>query len=240
MKLLKGASIVVALILGVMTGTAQTATEIINKHLEAIGGKENLKKIKSLRLESTMNVMGSEVPGVTTVLDGKGFRSDAEFNGEKMVQVYTEKGGWSINPMTGSKEPAPMPDDQFKSGQEQIYVIALLDIEARGGKSELLGQEPIGDVNAYKVKITNRDSIATNYYFDPSTYYIVRVTKAVDMMGQPVDLKISFSDYRKTDGGWIIPQQIESNFGDQFSMSARVNKVDINVPVDEAIFRMGN
>jgi hypothetical protein len=238
MKLTKTASLLTALLLGAFIINAQTADEIINKHLEAIGGRENLQKIKSVRLESDMQMSGNELSSVTTVLDGKGLRSETDFNGQKMIQVYTDKDGWTVSPMNGSPDPQPMNDDQYKAGQEQIYVVSFLNYADRGAKLELDGQEKVGDVNTYKVKMTNKDSVSTTYYFDPSTYYVIQITKSVEMMGQPVDLKIAFSDFKKLDSGMVMPQQIDTDFG-QFSLTAKIKKVGVNVPVDESIFQMG-
>lgn len=237
MKLTKTALFLVALLFAAFITNAQTADEIINKHLDAIGGKETLQKIKSVHIESQMEMMGNELSSVTTVLDGKGFRSESDFNGQKMIQVYTDKDGWTVNPMTGSTTPQPMSEDQYKAGHEQIYIISFLNYADRGVKAELDGREMVGNVNTYKVKLTNKDSSSTTYYFDPSNYYIVQLTKTVEMMGQPADLKVAFSDFKKTDSGWVMPQQIDTDFG-QFAMTAKIKKVDVNVPVDESIFQM--
>jgi hypothetical protein len=185
-----------------------------------------------------MQMMGNELSSVTTVIDGKGFRSESDLGGQKMIQVYTEKGGWTVSPMNGSTDPQPMNEEQYKVGQEQIYIIAFLNYAERGEKAEFEGQEKVGEINAYKIKMTNKDSVSTTFYFDPSTYYIIQITKSVEMMGQPADLKIAFSDVKKLDAGWVMPQQIDSDFG-QFNMTAKVKKVDVNVPVDESIFQMG-
>src|SRR4249919_2629434 len=90
---------------------AQTADEIIAKHLEATGGKDKLKSITSVKLDNNMTVMGNDAPSSTTVLVGKGMKMESDFNGQKMVQVVTDKSGWSINPMGGGTDPQPMPDD---------------------------------------------------------------------------------------------------------------------------------
>src|SRR5947209_19889411 len=127
---------------------AQTADDIINKYLDAIGGKEKLAAINSVHMESTMQVMGNEAPSSSTVLKGKGFREESDFNGAKIINVVTDKGGWMVNPMAGATDPTALSDDQVKQSQEQIYVIPLLDYASRGNKAEYLGQEKLGDVNA--------------------------------------------------------------------------------------------
>src|ERR1700753_3248703 len=96
------------------TVKAQTADDIIGKYINAVGGKDKIGQIKSLYTEATVNVMGSDNPATVTVLVGKGYRSEAEINGSKIVQCYTDKGGWSINPFAGSSDPAPMPDEQYQ------------------------------------------------------------------------------------------------------------------------------
>jgi hypothetical protein len=238
MKLTKTALFLVALLLGAFITNAQTADEIINKYLDAIGGRETLQKIKTVHIESQMQMMGNELPSVTTVVDGKGFRSESDINGQKIIQVYTDKDGWTVNPMTGSPDPQPMNEDQYKAGHEQIYIISFLNYAERGIKAELEGREKVGEVNAYKVKMTDKDSSSTTYYFDPSTFYILQLTKAVEMMGQPADLKVAFSDFKKMDSGWVMPQQVDTDFG-QFAMTAKIKKIDVNVPVDDSIFQMG-
>jgi outer membrane lipoprotein-sorting protein len=223
----------VALLLA-LQATAQTADEIISKHVEAIGGKEKISQIKSLFTEGTVEVMGNTNPSTTTVLNGKGFRTESEFNGSKFVQVFTEKGGWSINPMAGGS-PEAIPDDQFKAGKSQIYIGGpLFDYAGKGNTVELLGKEN----NAYKIKVTSTDKIESFYFIDAGSYYITKATRKGNMRGEDVEITFTFSNYQKTDFGYVIPFKIDTDFGGNFSLSVTVKKAEVNKEVDPSIFEM--
>lgn len=238
MKTVKHFSLLLAVVLSAAAAQAQTADDIIAKHIAAIGGKEKLSAINAVRMENTMQIMGNEAPSTTVIVNGKALRNESEFNGQKIIQVYTDKGGWAVNPMAGSSEPTAMTEEQYKAAKDQIYAVPLLNYAARGGKADLLGQEKVGAANAYKVKITNKDSAATTYYFDPATYYILQTVRTGEAMGQQMDITTTYSDYKKTDYGWVVPQAMEISFGSQFSMTAKVNKVEVNPTVDASIFEM--
>ena len=58
----------------------------------------------------------------------------------------------------------------------------------------------------------------------------------IEMQGQMIDNQITYSDYRQTEG-YAVPYKMEMNIaGGQFQMAMTVNKVELNKPVDEAIF----
>jgi hypothetical protein len=73
---------------------AQTADEIISKHIDALGGKEKLSQITSMYAEGGTEVMGTEMATKTTILNGKGYKYEADVNGKRIVQVLTDNGGW--------------------------------------------------------------------------------------------------------------------------------------------------
>jgi hypothetical protein len=82
---------------------AMTADDIVSKNLDALGGKDAISKITSLSMDATMQVMGTEAPSKTVVLDGVGMKQESEFNGQKIISVYTDKGGWMVNSTTRAK-----------------------------------------------------------------------------------------------------------------------------------------
>ena len=104
------------------TAHSQTIDEIIGKHIEALGGKEKLSQVKSLYTENSMEVMGNQAPEKEYLLEGKGFKTEVDFNGSNIVSCYTDQSGWSINPMMGGTDAQPMPDPLYKSGKSQIYL----------------------------------------------------------------------------------------------------------------------
>jgi outer membrane lipoprotein-sorting protein len=238
MKSLKRILLIVPILTGTLSIFAQTAEEIIAKHIDAIGGKDKLNTITSVRMESTLEAMGISGPSTTTILNGKGYRNESEFNGQKVITVYTDKGGWTVNPFAGSTDPQALPDGQYKASEDYIYIEPFFGYAERGSKVELLGQEKLGDINCYKIKLTNKDNSAATYYLDPSTYQILQITGTTNMMGQDMDVKTTCSDYKKTDYGFVVPQTIQVDIGDQFSMTTKLNKIEVNQPVDASIFEM--
>lgn len=217
---------------------AQSADDIIAKHIDAIGGKEKLSQVTSVYLESTTEIMGNEATSKTIILNGKGYKNEMDFNGQQIVQVLTDKGGWAINPFGGSTSATAITPEQYKSSEDGIYLPdPLFNYAEHGAKVELEGQEKVGDINAYKIKYTNKDSAITSFYIDPATNYIIQEVRTGDVQGQPTDITISYSDYKKTDFGIVIPYNSGIDMG-QFNLKNTTTKVEVNKPVDPSIFDM--
>jgi fructose-specific component phosphotransferase system IIB-like protein len=238
MKTMKTGLLTLTVLLSVAFAKAQTADEIISKYVEAIGGKDKVSQVTSLYIESGTEVMGNEMVTKTTIVNGKGYKNESDFNGQQIVQVVTDKGGWSINPFAGSSDPTPIPADEFKLGQDQVYIAGpLINYAAHGGKVELLGQEKVGEVNAHKLKYTNKDNAETTYYIDPATNYVVQAIRKGNAMGQEVTVTVGFSNYQKTDYGISLPYTTNIDMG-QFALKVNAKKVEVNKAVDPAIFEM--
>ena len=225
-----------ALISGV-SAQAQTVDEIVDKHIAAIGGKDVINSIKSTIIESTISVMGSELPATTTVLVGKGFKNVANFNGQEIVQVVTPTGGWMINPLQGITTAEALPEDQVKAGQTSFDVGGeLYNYKDKGSKVEFAGNEKIDGKSAYKLNLTNKEGKLTTFYVDSATNYIVKRESTANVGGQDVTVVSTFSNHKKTDIGMVIPHSWTTNQG--FDLAFTINKVTYNTEIDPKIFEM--
>lgn len=217
------------------TCRAQTAEEIVAKDLDAIGGKDLIASTKSIVMTSTLEVMGNEVPTTTTIVAGKGFKSETDFQGTKIITVITDHDGWSVNPMApgGSTTPTAMSEADLKTARHQLNIEPLANYAAAGGKLELLGK----DSADYKIKLTNDDGFSGTYFINMKTYLLDKADVHVHIQGQDVDATVVYSDYRKLDNGLLFPFKMERDLP-QYTLNFTTQKIDVNKEIDPKIFEM--
>ncbi len=237
MKRIKSFATVILAVMFTVSLSAQTAEEIIEKSLQAMGGIEFLSNITSLYTEGDIDVMGMIGTMKTTTLNGKGMRQDMDIMGSIISTCYTDSAGWSMNPMMGSYAAETMPEQEYNSGRDQIYIEGhFLNYEKNGSTAKYLGTETVSGVDAHKVEITKPDSTSALYYFDPETYFLIYTIQQVDMQGMIVDNAMTFTDYRDVEG-YFTPFKISMDIaGGQFYMTITYKNVELNKPVDETIF----
>src|ERR1700704_731289 len=154
----KLASLVIGLLLIAQT-RAQTADEIVNKYIDAVGGKAKLEALRTSYSEGEMSIMNNPAPFVSTVIDGKGSKSEMNFNGQKIINCYTVGAGWTVNPLAGIADPTPMPAEQVGMGPMTYDLKGpLYNYAAKGYKLELAGKEKVNNADAFKLKLTTKDS----------------------------------------------------------------------------------
>jgi hypothetical protein len=212
---------------------AQTVDEIITKYADAVGGKEKLSQVKSVYTEISVEIMGNNAPVTESLLEGKGYKTETEFNGSKIVNCFTDKNGWFINAMAGASTAQAMPEALYKAGKAQIYFGgALTDYATKGYKAELAGTEE----GSFKIKVSG-DGGEYIYFIDQKSYLLNKSIVKSEMMGQQIDVATSYSDYKKTDAGLLVAYTRNVDMG-MFQMTQKVNKAEINKELDAKIFEM--
>lgn len=217
---------------------AQTADEILNKHIQAIGGPEVLSKIKSAVIEGDVEVGGNSIPTTTTILYGKGAKSVTSFNGTDIIQCFTDTSGWVLNPMTGQTQAEAMTPAQARLGRASLEIGGpVYGYKDKGYTAEYLGTEKLGDVNTYKVKLTRPNEVEMTLYFDSGTYYMVREDSRILDSSQDMTNSSTFSDFRKTDAGYVMPF-VTNTSAMGYDIAINISKVEFNKEIDPSFFEM--
>jgi hypothetical protein len=218
---------------------AQTVDDIINKHIDAMGGKDKIAAIKTVYTEYDVDIMGNTAAGVTYLVNGKAFRNEVDFAGHKIIECVTDKGGWGINPMQGQATPEAMPADQAKMRMGQLDAGGpLFNYASKGNKVELLGKDSLNGKSAYKLKVLTKDSSENTFWIDGSTYYVIKSVTKATVNGEHVETSIQFSNYKKTDYGYVIPVNYEVTLPQGFALNITSKKTEINKDIDMKLFEM--
>jgi hypothetical protein len=237
MRFLKS-SLVLLLATTSLSLSAQSVDEVINKHIEAIGGRDAISKVKSMQLESEVTVMGQALMSVTSILVNKGFKNVTTFNGVEIIQCFTPEGGWSVNPMMGSTTPTPVSEDQKKAGSTTFDVGGpLFNYKEKGSTVELAGSDSVNGVKTIKLKVKDKNAIETTLYLDPTSYYVLKQDSKGTVDGQEVVSSSLFSEYKKTESGLVLPF-VTNTTNQGFDITITHNKIEFNKEIDPKIFEM--
>ena len=215
---------------------AQTADEILAKHVEAIGGEANWKKVNTIRQEATLSVQGMDLNVVIIGIHNKGVRQEFNVMGMNNYSIITPTGGWSFMPVQGQTKPEPMTEEQLKYGKDQLDIQGeVVDYKAKGHKIEKLENEEVDGVSCFKIKMTRKNGNEIVYFIDPKSYYCIRTTSKVVANGQEVESVVNMSNFQKLPEGITIAFTIENS---GVPAPINVNKVIVNGPVDESLFKV--
>ena len=216
---------------------AQSAQEIVNKHLEALGGKEKLQSINSLYLEGVAVLEnGTRVDMKTWRVYDRLYRQEIALPGGNMVVIVTPRQGWSFSPQTTGVF-KPLTDEQFRILKPEIDPVGpLVDYNAKGNKVELAGKDTVEGHPCYMLKVYFPSGMTAMYSIDEKTWYILREThRSGDEAGG--NTTIDYKDYKIIPGGYIFPYTIiVSRYGARIT----VGKYQINSTINTDVLSKPN
>ena len=214
----------------------QTLDDIINKHVEAMGGRQKIITLSSALMTGTFTAMGATSPiNITTTKKHMiGSRIDIEADGKNNFQVITPKNGWIFTPVQGDKEPRPLVEDQFKVGQVQLDLHGpFINYREKGIKIEIAGKDSVNGELCYKLKVKSPNTNVTVYFINTRSNFIVKTSTKMFQFGALEDVETTYGDYKQNaDGYWFA----YTNAGPRGATN--YNKITTNVPVDANIFKI--
>lgn len=236
MKPIKWTFLLLASFLFNLTLQAQTVDEVINKHIEAIGGKENWLKVNSFKMEANISVQGMDIPVNIFQVHNKAQKQEYTVMNMTGYTILTSEEGWSFNPMMGQSKPEQMAKEDVEMGKETLDIRGdLLDYAAKGSKAELMGKEDVDGTSCFKLKVIRKSGNEFVYFIDPSNYYVKRTINKIKANGQEVEQKVNFSNYQKLPEGIVVPLTMENS---GIPAPINVKKVEVNVPIDDSVFKV--
>jgi len=219
---------------------AQSVDEIIAKNVQARGGAEKLKSVQTIKSTATMSMgPGMEAPGVLIQKRPALARLEFTVQGLTAVQAFDGKNAWQIMPFMGKKDPELMSADESKETEEMADLDGpLVDYKSKGHQVELQGKEKIEGTDAYKLKVTLKNGDVQTIYIDSDSFLEIKEVTKRTIRGTEQEIESAIGDYKAVNG-IMFPFAVESGVkGSDQKQKLTITNVELNVPADDAIFKM--
>jgi hypothetical protein len=212
---------------------AQTTDEVVEKYVTALGGKEKMLALKTVKMTGAMSVQGADVALVVTRKHMVGSRTDISVMGTENFQLVTPEKSWSYMPVQGQSSPEEAPEDQHKSMINQLDVQgALVNYKEKGHSVEFKGKETVDGTECYKLTVVFKTGKTSTYYINTKTDRLLKSTSMVSRNGEEMEMSTSFSDYKQNKDGYWFAYSTTTPQG-ELSYSL----IETNIPVDDSIFK---
>lgn len=211
-----------------------TAAEIMDRHVEATGGREAYDRIENRVTKATLEFVGQGLSLDMTIYMARPNKSYTLIESDMLGKV--EKGtdgetAWELSMMTGP---------QIMKGQTRADFLreAVLDRLAHWRDefvaAESAGTEAVGETECHKVVLTQRDGPPMTLFLDRESYLMVKMTMDLETPMGVVPMETFPGDFRKVDGLLLAHSGRVKLAGQERAMT--VHSIEHNVDLRAGLF----
>jgi outer membrane lipoprotein-sorting protein len=204
---------------------------VLAAYESALGGQAAARKVSSLHMRGTVEIVNAAAPGVVEVF--------AKAPGNRAVTYTIERIGTLRTVFDGQSGWTQVPGGPVESAQGAVLdslrrnadvmrdfrLRALFKGLALDGKTTTNGRE------AHVLVATPQSGKPERWHFDAQTGLLLRI-EGWTVEGLPSE--INFEDYRDVSG--VKYPFVTREFTPVYQMLTRIEKVEVNVPVDDSAF----
>lgn len=221
------------------TASAQTVDELITRNIEARGGAEKLKALETVRIERTVATLFNDIDLVIYKKRPNLYRSEQKGKNSPNTTIrgFAETTAWeSVGGKTTVRESAGAVEQREVDADFDGF---LVDYRDKGHTIALEGTERLGAADSYKLKVTMKSGAVRYVYLDATTFLERRHETTIELApSRRVATTIDFSDWRDV-GGVKFPFGLEEERDAPGQTFVHYTKrIEVNVPMDDALFRM--
>lgn len=224
--------------------SAQTADDVIQKSIAALGGRPALIKITSRTLTGTITLTtpAGDISGPIEIVNAVPNKSRSLLKadltalgaGEFVLdQRFDGTAGYALDSLQGNRDITGNQLDNLRNGS---FPHPFLTYKEMGIAVKLVGTEKIGGRDAHVLLFEPPSGSAVRQFIDAQTFLPIRtvLTVNVPQIGQDVEQATDYSDYRDVDGVKIAFHLEASSPVQTYTIV--VAAVVHNAPIDETLF----
>lgn len=209
-----------------------TAQSVVDAYLSAIGGKEKLKSVNSLRFLADVSIDGLPIPLKADIKMMTPNKESMEMSAEGMGVLLKQK----FDGSTGYQEQQGMRKDlteeEITQKKSEFSVFPELYYEASALNLESL--TTVDGKDAYKIKVKEGSKEAFRYY-DAQSGYLLRVESTAETQGETITSVIDFEEYAQV-GELLLPYAELIKAGPQ-TIRLKITDIKINENVKDSDFK---
>jgi hypothetical protein len=217
---------------------SQTADELVNRNIQAKGGLDKIKAIKSVRMTGRINFGG----GFTATAGQESLRPNLvrqtfSLQGMTAVTAYDGATGWQIQPFEGHKDPELMGEDDLRDLLlDADFDGPLVDYKEKGNTVEYLGHDVVDGDDALRLKVTLKNGDIIYDYLDPDTFLEIREEFQQFIRGSIRERVAEMGSYKPVAGVMYPFSRTSGSKANPADQTTTVEKIEVNVAIDQAMF----
>lgn len=230
------ATVVAAIAIAAPAVRAQSVDEIIAKNIKAKGGAELLASTTSVRTTGQGTMQGAAVSITSSTKRPYFVRNEMELAGQKRIVGFDGSTLWMS--MAGQPPQALPQGPQTESLKQSSQIDSpLVDYKAKGTKIELGDTETIEGRTLHHLVVTPKGAPTMHYYIDAATNLEAKMVIDVEDGAQKMKMEMRFADFQNVDGR-TVPMTMTQIVNGKQVVELKYSKIEFNVPMDDAFFRM--
>jgi len=181
-----------------------TPETLLQKVVNAIGGKDAIAGIKDLQLKGTASVMGQSLDMSQTYILPGNTVSTMSMGGMAIMKQAVVDGKYSVS-QQGMEAPIT---DEIKEGLDEAAAIAPEALYlTKGYQLKIVGAEKVEGKDAIDVEVTTPSGKKSHRFYDAKSYLLVKTAKSQEVPGRGTVTQQQFFNAYKTINGIQLPTE---------------------------------
>ena len=207
---------------------------ILDKYLQAVGGREAVEKITSRVEKASLTTPNGQEVSIDIYAKAPDKRiSMMHMKEGDSVTAFDGHQGWLSNP---GRPVRPMSEQDNNVAKLDADLHFAADVKQLFANFHVFESDKIGDREVYLVVASNEGKPPVRLYFDAQSGLLVRMIRYTETPLGRNPSQVDFADYRDSDGVKIPFRWTLARPGQRFTI--QVSAVKQNIPVEDSEFAM--